>query len=44
MAEVTAVSVWEAVEWGANFFYDPEFFWSAPLLLAVLWAICRRWL
>ncbi len=42
MADVATISVWEALEWVANFFYDPEFFWGAPLLLAVLWAVYRR--
>lgn len=44
MSDVTAISVWDAVEAVANFFYDPALFWSAPLLLAALWAIYRRWL
>jgi hypothetical protein len=36
------VAVWQVLESAANLFYDPELFWSAPLLLAALWAIYRR--
>lgn len=43
MPAVTAISVWEAAESVANFFYNPELFWSTPLLLAALWAIYRKW-
>jgi hypothetical protein len=42
MADFSAVSVWQALESVTNLFYDPELFWSAPLLLAALWAIYRR--
>lgn len=42
MADFSTVAVWQALESVANLFYDPELFWSAPLLLAALWAIYRR--
>ncbi len=42
MADFSAVAVWQTLESVANLFYDPELFWSAPLLLAALWAIYRR--
>ena len=43
MADFSAVSVWQVLESVANLFYNPELFWSAPLLLAALWAVYRRW-
>lgn len=42
MADLTSISVWQALESVADFFYNPELFWSAPLLLAALWSIYRR--
>lgn len=41
MPDVSAISFWQAAEWVANLFYNPELFWSAPLLLAALWAVYR---
>lgn len=42
MPDVSTISFWQAAESVANLFYDPQLFWSAPLLLAALWAIYRR--
>lgn len=42
MLDVNVISFWQATESVANLFYDPELFWSTPLLLAVVWAIYRR--
>lgn len=42
MPDFSAISVWQALESAANLFYDPELFWSAPLLLAALWAVYPR--
>ena len=30
------------LEWLANWFYDPVFFWGAPFVLALLWAAVGR--
>lgn len=42
MFDINAISFWQATESVANLFYNPELFWSAPLLLAVLWTFYRR--
>ena len=42
MLDVNAIPFWQATESVANLFYDPAFFWSAPLVLAALWEIYRR--
>ena len=30
---------WDTLEWAANLFYDPPFFWGVPLVIAALYAI-----
>ncbi|MFQ6023209.1 MAG: hypothetical protein ACE5NW_10855 [Acidiferrobacterales bacterium] len=35
--------VWELLESLSRFFYDPVMFWGIPLVLAILWAIFRKY-
>jgi hypothetical protein len=37
------VEAWELLERFSNFFYDPYVFWGVPILLAILWAVFRKY-
>jgi hypothetical protein len=37
-----ALFSWDALERASNLFYNPSFFWGAPLVIAALYAIYRH--
>jgi hypothetical protein len=37
------VEAWELLEQLSSFFYNPYVFWGLPILLAILWAVFRKY-